>query len=148
MGRCRGRDRGREGGVEPLLGAGRTPPYHVYLKALYELYHDELGAPELELKKSGAPELANFQLDAVRRGLRMIDQHGGCFIGDVVGLGKTYIGAELVRQLQFSEPAGRHPLIICPAGLKSMWERSTSGSDSARPSCPCPLSAAAARTPI
>jgi len=99
-----------------------TPPYHVYLKALYELYNDQLGAPTLEASKRGAPELANFQLDAVRRGLRMIDAHGGCFIGDVVGLGKTYIGAELVRQLQFTEPAGRYPLIICPAGLKPMWE--------------------------
>ncbi|MDP9378754.1 MAG: phospholipase D-like domain-containing protein [Chloroflexota bacterium] len=101
----------------------KTPPYHVYLKALYELYKDELtGTPELEPKGRGVPELANFQLDAVRRGLRMVEQHGGCFIGDVVGLGKTYIGAELVRQLQFNEPPGSHPLIICPAGLKPMWE--------------------------
>jgi HKD family nuclease/superfamily II DNA or RNA helicase len=100
----------------------RTPPYHVYLKALYELYREELAVPELEPQARGVPELANFQLDAVRRALRMIDQHGGCFIGDVVGLGKTYIGAELVRQLQFEEPRDRHPLIICPAGLKPMWE--------------------------
>ena len=77
----------------------RTSPYHVYLKALYELYKDELAAPELEPGKRGIPELANFQLDAVRRGLRMVEQHGGCFIGDVVGLGKTYIGAELVRSM-------------------------------------------------
>ncbi len=100
----------------------QTPPYHVYLKALYELYKDELGERSLEPKKRGAPELANFQLDAVRRGLRMVERHGGCFVGDVVGLGKTYVGAELVRQLQFTEPPGRHPLIVCPAGLVSMWE--------------------------
>ncbi|HEY7065080.1 MAG TPA: helicase-related protein [Chloroflexota bacterium] len=100
----------------------QTPPYHVYLKALYELYKDELGAPALEPRARGVPDLANFQLDAVRRGLRMVEQHGGCFVGDVVGLGKTYIGAELVRQLQFNEPRGSHPLIICPAGLKPMWE--------------------------
>jgi len=99
-----------------------TPPYQVYLKALYELYGDELGAPVLVSKRHGAPELADFQLDAVRRGLRMVELHGGCFIGDVVGLGKTYIGAELVRQLQFGEPAGRYPLIVCPAGLMPMWE--------------------------
>ncbi|HET8629731.1 MAG TPA: helicase-related protein, partial [Thermomicrobiales bacterium] len=99
-----------------------TPPYHVYLKALYELYKDELGTPELEPSRRGVPDLANFQLDAVRRGLRMVEQHGGCFIGDVVGLGKTYVGAELVRQLQFNEPRGRHPLIVCPAGLIPMWE--------------------------
>ncbi len=34
----------------------------------------------------------------MRRGLAMIDIHGGCYIGDVVGLGKTFIGAELLRQ--------------------------------------------------
>ncbi len=108
--------------LERSWALAATPPYHVYLKALYELYRDELGAPELQATKRGAPELANFQLDAVRRALRMVEAHGGCYIGDVVGLGKTYIGAELARQLQFDEPPGRYPLIICPAGLKPMWE--------------------------
>ena len=98
-----------------------TPPYHVYLKALYELYKEEIDTPELEPGRRGVPELANFQLDAVRRALKMVDQHGGCFVGDVVGLGKTYIGAEIVRQLQFEQPPGSHPLIICPAGLIPMW---------------------------
>src|SRR6185437_7396074 len=46
-----------------------------------------------------------------------------CFIGDVVGLGKTYVGAELVRQLQYEERRDSHPLIICPAGLQPMWRR-------------------------
>jgi superfamily II DNA or RNA helicase len=94
----------------------------VYLKALYELYRDELEVPELAPKSRQAPDLPNFQLDAVRRALLMVELHHGCFIGDVVGLGKTYIGAEIIRQLQFTEPRGRHPLIICPAGLKPMWE--------------------------
>lgn len=98
-----------------------TPPYHVYLKALYELYGDQLATPELEPGRRGGPELANFQLDAVRKALGIIDQHGGVFIGDVVGLGKTYIGAELLRQLQYTERFP--PLIICPAGLVPMWER-------------------------
>ena len=49
-------------------------------------------------------ELANFQLDAVRRGLDMIRGYGGCYVADVVGLGKTYIGAELLRQLRQSYP--------------------------------------------
>lgn len=99
----------------------QTPPYHVYLKALYELYKDQLLTPELEITARGGPELADFQLDAARRGLRMIDIYGGCFIGDVVGLGKTYIGAELLRQLAYTEKG--KPLIICPAGLIPMWER-------------------------
>jgi HKD family nuclease len=101
-----------------------TPtPYEIYLRALYELHRDELDAPPLSPRPQNLPELATFQLDAVSRGLRMIDRFGGCFVGDVVGLGKTYIAAELVRQLQFAEPRGRFPLLVCPAGLRPMWER-------------------------
>ena len=97
----------------------KTPPYHVYLKALYELYDTGAGPqPPLAIEN-----LANFQIDAVSRGLTMIDAHGGCYIGDVVGLGKTYIGAELLRQLRISYPNDGPPLILCPAGLKPMWER-------------------------
>ncbi|MXW24864.1 MAG: hypothetical protein F4Z77_00965 [Dehalococcoidia bacterium] len=99
----------------------QTPPYHVYLKALYELYHGGAGTEELPLPPRDQ-ELANFQLDAVRRGLAMIDAHGGCYIGDVVGLGKTFIGSELLRQLQFSYPNDGRPLILCPAGLIPMWQ--------------------------
>ena len=99
-----------------------TPPYHVYLKALHELYASEIGGGELPLPAQ-REQLANFQLDAVRRGLGMIEEHGGCYIGDVVGLGKTFIGAELLRQLRVSYPNDGPPLILCPAGLKPMWEQ-------------------------
>lgn len=70
-----------------------------------------------------APLLADFQMDAVNSGLGMIEKHGGCYIGDVVGLGKTYIGAELLRQLRVSYPHDGPPLILCPARLKPMWQR-------------------------
>ena len=53
----------------------------------------------------------------------MIEAHGGCYVGDVVGLGKTYIGAELLRQLRVSYPEDGPPLILCPAGLRPMWDR-------------------------
>lgn len=100
----------------------QTTPYQVYLKALYELYRDELGQDEqLPLTPQEQVQLANFQVDAVRRGLSMVENYGGCYIGDVVGLGKTYIGAELLRQLRQSYPGDGPPLIICPAGLIPMW---------------------------
>ena len=57
--------------------------------------------PDLPLP-TGPVDLANFQVDAVRWCLNTIDRYGGCYIGDVVGLGKTYIGAELLRQLKQS----------------------------------------------
>ena len=99
----------------------KTPPYHVYLKALYELYYTDVGGGELTVPPLDQ-ELANFQLDAVRRGLSMMEAYGGCYIGDVVGLGKTFIGAELLRQLRVSYPHEGPPLILCPARLKPMWE--------------------------
>ena len=100
-----------------------TPPYHIYLKALYELYGTELGAAAPLPITSQDVELANFQVDAVSRALAMIEQYGGCYIGDVVGLGKTFIGAEILRQLRVSYPNEGMPLIIAPAGLRPMWQR-------------------------
>ena len=94
----------------------RTPPYHVYLKSLHELYYSQFEGAQLPLPQR-VEQLANFQIDAVSRGLAMIDAFGGCYIGDVVGLGKTYIGAELLRQLLVSYPNDGPPLILCPAGL-------------------------------
>jgi superfamily II DNA or RNA helicase len=99
-----------------------TTPFEIYLKTLYELYGAQDTPAEIDVPARGAPALANFQLDAVRSALTKIETHGGCFIGDVVGLGKTFIGSELVRQVQITEPLGRHPLIIAPAGLVPMWE--------------------------
>ena len=99
-------------------------PYAVYLKALYELYGQDLGSDEpLPLEPVRGVELANFQLDAVRRGLDMIRNYGGCYVADVVGLGKTYIGAELLRQLRQSYPNDGPPLIVCPSGLVDTWRQ-------------------------
>lgn len=108
--------------LERTWPLAETPPYHIYLKALYELYKDELkNDAEPPIVTGGTAILANFQLDAVRRGLSMVDNYGGCYIGDVVGLGKTFVGAELLRQLRQTYPNDGHPLIVCPAGLTPMW---------------------------
>ena len=98
------------------------PPYMVYLKALREMYDGEVG--KMDLRTSTALDrLTPFQKDAVVRGLAMIEEHGGCYIGDVVGLGKTYIGAALLEQLRKRYPNDGHPLIVCPAGLIPMWKQ-------------------------
>ena len=107
--------------LERSWALAKTPPYHVYLKALYELYYTEVGGRPLPVPPRDEV-LTNFQVDAVSRGLAMIEAHGGCYIGDVVGLGKTFIGAELLRQLRVSYPNDGPPLILCPAGLKPMWQ--------------------------
>ena len=109
--------------LERSWALARTPPYHVYLKALYELYGGTLSDDSELPLPTGPVALANFQVDAVRWGLSTIDRYSGCYIGDVVGLGKTYIGAELLRQLKQSYPVDGNPLIVCPARLVPMWEQ-------------------------
>ncbi len=100
-----------------------TPePYLIYLKVLYELYGDTLGE---EIVAPGPPpvEITDYQQDAVNAGLAMLERHGGCYIADVVGMGKTYIGVEILRRLYITERDAGDPLVICPASLRPMWER-------------------------
>ena len=101
-----------------------TPePYLIYLKVLYELYGDTLGEETAVPGRPPPVELTDDQQDAVAAGLAMLDRHGGCYIADVVGMGKTYIGAEIMRRLYINEQNAGDPLVICPASLRRMWER-------------------------
>ena len=59
--------------------------------------------------------LTDFQKEAVRQAVQMIRDNGGCFVSDVVGLGKSYIGAAIVKHFERTEQA--RPLIICPKSL-------------------------------
>jgi hypothetical protein len=99
-------------------------PYDVYLKTLYALVKDRLE----ETEEAGilwdddiTEKLANFQKVAVRQAIQIIKDYGGCFVADVVGLGKSYIGSAIVKHFERSYHA--RPLIICPASLVEMWER-------------------------
>ena len=101
-----------------------TPePYLIYLKVLYELYGDTLGDELPQVTAEPPVELTDYQQDAVSAGLAMLSRHGGCYIADVVGMGKTYVGAEILRRLYIAERDAGDPLIICPASLRQMWER-------------------------
>lgn len=92
-------------------------PYLIFLRILYERYGDEL---EEEKEEDGGINLANFQEDGVRRANRFLDTHGGAIVADEVGLGKTYIGGELLRQ--YVEDARQHAVVIAPAYLRDgMW---------------------------
>lgn len=97
-------------------------PYLIHLKVLYELFGDTLGN-ETDFITEPEVELTDYQKDAVAAGLAMLEQHNGCYIADVVGMGKTFIGAEILRRLNMTDREAGDPLIICPASLRVMWER-------------------------
>ena len=87
-------------------------PYLIYLKVLYELYGNTLGE-EQPFSAEPPVELTDYQQDAVAAGLAMLEWRYGCYIADVVGMGKTYIGAEILRQLRAGYREAGDPLIIC-----------------------------------
>lgn len=86
-------------------------PYELYLKFLYEYLKDKINADKEEIKSQDRPENfmdLEYQRDAVIDAKMKLEEYGGVFISDVVGLGKTYICAMLAQQL-----TGR-TLVIAP----------------------------------
>lgn len=96
----------------------QIPPYHLYLKFLYEYFQEEINADtDFDVfLPDGFMELA-YQKQAVISAKRILDTYNGVFLADVVGLGKTFISALLAQQLD----KGRI-LIICPPVLQTYWE--------------------------
>jgi len=101
----------------------QVTPYEVYLKTLYEMVRDQLEGidpTEFLWQDDITAVLTEFQERAVRQAVQMIRRYGGCFVADVVGLGKSYIGAAIVKHFERHDRA--RTLIICPAPLVEMWE--------------------------
>jgi len=96
-------------------------PYQLYLKFLYEYFKDELGQTEEVFTKYIPIEFKKYeyQEQAVLNAKKILEAYGGVFISDVVGLGKTYVAAMLVGQID-----GR-TLVIAPPAL---IEKSNPGS--------------------
>ena len=89
-----------------------------------ELISDRLenvAGKDLIVDNEISKQLADFQQVAVKHAIQNIRDYGGTFVADVVGLGKSFIGAAIVKHFEQSEKA--RPLIICPPPLIDMWER-------------------------
>jgi len=97
-------------------------PYDIYIKTLYNLLKDRLEterAREL-LWEYTMPPLTDFQKIAVMQALQVLNDYDGVIIGDVVGLGKTYIGVALLKHLQ--EVQGLKPMVIAPPAIEQYWD--------------------------
>lgn len=93
-------------------------PYELYLKTLYEFFKEEINEDKNEQWEEILPDgfmRLQYQIDAVVQAKKTLNAHGGVFISDVVGLGKTYICAMLAQQLKGQK------LFICPPVLKEYW---------------------------
>lgn len=96
-------------------------PYELYLKFLYEYFKEDLSQVEELFYKYVPSEFMKlvYQEQAVLNAKRILEEYGGVFVSDVVGLGKTYVSAMLAQHLE-----GR-TLVIAPPIL---LERNNPGS--------------------
>jgi hypothetical protein len=102
-------------------------PHDVYLRALLELYDDELDLLDADADGDGftpgqpaGVTLADFQLHGYRRALRILERFDGVLVGDGVGLGKSFIGSRLLDH--YANRQKEHVLVVVPAALRdSFW---------------------------
>jgi superfamily II DNA/RNA helicase len=94
-------------------------PYLMYIKALYELYADEL-VPDTEVSKNIEDVLYEFQLRNAKLLLKKLQKNGLAMLADSVGLGKTITAGAVVRHY-LEELGSRRVYIIAPASLTYQW---------------------------
>ena len=90
-------------------------PQLIYLRMLWQLYGDDLAA---EAAAEGAPQihLTSFQTDGLWRARRILEERNGVLIADEVGLGKTFLAGELIREAALDRR--QRVLVITPATLR------------------------------
>jgi Helicase conserved C-terminal domain/SNF2-related domain len=93
-------------------------PWEIFLRILFRLYGGEV--EELAKEDKGLP-LTSFQTHGVARALRLIRDCGGALVADEVGLGKTFIAAEIIR---LYHDRRQRALLVCPAQLRdTTWQK-------------------------
>jgi len=90
----------------------KITPYELYLKFLYEYFEEDLS---IYNEKDDIPKDImdlDYQKQAVINAKKILEEYGGVFISDVVGLGKTYMSARLASKYKY-----KNILVIAPPAL-------------------------------
>lgn len=98
-------------------------PFDVYAKALQEFFRGhELTASEWDETRSRMfPRIDRYQKEAYWALMKIARQHGGAFLCDGVGLGKTFVGLMLIERLILHE--GKRVVLFAPKAAKEgVWE--------------------------
>jgi superfamily II DNA or RNA helicase/HKD family nuclease len=103
-------------------------PFDVFAKALHEFFRGHEMTPDeweaLPPQDGGSrmlPVLDDYQRDGYRALLKIARQHGGAFLCDGVGLGKTFVGLMLIERLVVHE--GKNVVLLVPkSARKPVWE--------------------------
>ncbi len=98
-------------------------PFDIYAKALHELFRGrELTAGEWDETQSRMfGQLDRYQQEAYWSLMKIARRHGGAFLCDGVGLGKTFVGLMLIERLVLHE--NKRVVLFAPkAAREGVWE--------------------------
>lgn len=99
-------------------------PFEVYAKALQEFFRaHEMTADEWVMTSSRMyPVLDQYQKEGYQALMKIAGHHGGAFLCDGVGLGKTFVGLMVIERLIVYERK-RVLLLVPKAARKPVWEK-------------------------
>ncbi len=93
-------------------------PYLFYIRVLDEYFsikdHSSISLPTNITK--GKYFNLQYQIDAIKKSLKILDEHSGAMICDVVGLGKSIIASAVAYNLR------KKVIVIAPPHLKDQWD--------------------------
>ena len=105
--------------------ASTVTPYELYYKLLLEYFGQSIEYdPNAITDLPEGYKRLSYQVDAVTSGFRLLEKHGGFFLADVVGLGKTMIATLIAKKFFFYNgfPEHRsHTLIVVPPAVEDSW---------------------------
>lgn len=96
-------------------------PYELYMRMLIDHFGNQVEDDFIPQLPDNYDNLT-YQRDAVVQGYDIMMQHGGCFIADVVGLGKTVVAAMIAQRFIAANGDDTRILVIFPPAVKSNWE--------------------------
>jgi superfamily II DNA or RNA helicase len=105
----------------------RYTPFEVYMKFLIEYFGSAVDFDPSSMSDlpQGYKRLS-YQEDAVEQGSRLLQKHGGFFLADVVGLGKTLIATRIAKRFFHTNGYPGHisrTLIVVPPAVRKDWKQ-------------------------
>jgi hypothetical protein len=100
-------------------------PFDLYVKFLIEYFGPAIEYdPNVETDLPKGIKSLSYQADAVNDGWLKLQKHGGFFLADVVGLGKTIVAARMAKKFYYHNGFPNHRsriLAIVSPAMKDTW---------------------------
>ena len=104
-------------------------PYELYIKLLQIKFGDIVDkslSQQIETYLPSNIHKLEYQIEAVKRCIGIMHEHGGFMLADVVGLGKTIVGTLIIKRflsVPEDDSRERKVLVITPPAIQSGWKK-------------------------